>query len=286
MIQELNYYLPDSLNDVYTQLQNENHKPLAGATDIIPRLRRSKQPVDTLVDISRLAGLDFIREVDGVIQIGALATHRNVIEAGLLQNLAVSLTEAAASIGCPQTRNRGTLGGNIANASPAADTLPPLLIHDAVVHLGSMHGERTLPLSQFLQGPGKTGLEIGELILYLSLQKLPCYGSAFVKLGKRNGMAISVASAAVACTLDSEGRFSDVRIALGSVAPTAVRSPHAEQILAGEAPGEDLFAAAQKAVQLDISPIDDVRSSADYRRTAAATLLVEALRLALRRVEK
>ena len=286
MIQELEYYLPASLKEAYSQLQYENKKVVAGATDLIPMLRRGYQPIDTLVDISRLAGLDAVCEVDGEIRIGALASHHKLIEADLLQNHAESLCEAAASIGCPQTRNRGTLGGNIANGSPAADSLPPLLTYDATVHLGSMQGERRLSLSSFLLGPGNTDLRPGEMILVVSFRKLPGYGTAFVKLGKRNGMAISVASAAAACSLNPDGSIDDMRIALGSVAPTATRSPHAEQVLLGKRPDAVVYSEVQQAVQLDISPIDDVRASAEYRRKVAGSLVETAVKQALLRIGK
>lgn len=285
MIQELEFYLPASLKEAYSQLQNENQKVVAGATDLIPLLRRGYQPFDTLVDISRLAGLDTICEVAGEIRIGALASHQKLIEAELLQNHAVSFCEAVASIGCPQTRNRGTIGGNIANGSPAADSLPPLLTYDAIVHIGSMHGERMLPLSSFLLGQGKTDLRPGELILAVSFHKLPGYGTAFVKLGKRSGMAISVASAAAACSLNPDGRIGDMRIAMGSVAPKATRSPHAEEVLLGKRLNDIAYADVRQAVQLDISPIDDVRASADYRRKVAASLVEKAVKQALLRIE-
>ena len=127
MIDELNYISPASLKEAYSLLKEAQYWPLAGATDLIPKMRRMKLPVDTLVDISRFGELDFVRVNNGQIEIGALSTHAVLIESAYLQENAVSLVEAADSIGCQQTRNRGTVGGNIANASPAADTVPPLL---------------------------------------------------------------------------------------------------------------------------------------------------------------
>ncbi|MCD4673934.1 MAG: xanthine dehydrogenase family protein subunit M [Anaerolineaceae bacterium] len=280
MIDELNYSLPSNLNDAYSQLQEIHRKPLAGATDIIPRLRRTKLPIDTLVDISRIREINFIREHETEIEIGALTTHSEITDSALLQSTAISLLEASASIGCQQTRNRGTLGGNIANASPAADTLPPLLTFDAVVHLGSLDGTREMPLSKFLLGPGKTGLAVGELIEFISFKKLNRYGLAYVKSGKRNGMSIAVASAAVAIALDDNGRIEDIRLALGSVASTALRCPRAEKILIGKPLTKTHFKKAGEIVYEDISPIDDVRASASYRRSVAAALVMQVLSIA------
>lgn len=243
-----------------------------------------KLPIDTLVDISRVREINFIREHENEIEIGALTTHSEVIDSALLQNTAISLIEASASIGCQQTRNRGTLGGNIANASPAADTLPPLLTFDAVVHLGSLDSIRKVPLSEFLLGPGKTGLAVGELIEFISFKKLNRYGLAFVKSGKRNGMSIAVASVAAAIAFDDNGCIKDTRLALGSVASTALRCPRAEKILIGKPPTKAHFKKAGEIVYEDISPIDDVRASASYRRSIAAALVVQALSIAKERL--
>ena len=285
MIDDLKYFSPLNLNDAYSQLRNEHFWPLAGATDLIPKMRRMKLPLDTLVDISRLSELDFIREVDGQLEIGALSTHSTMVKNLVLMEKAISLVEAAASIGCQQTRNRGTIGGNIANASPAADMLPPLLTYDAVVHIGASEGRRTVLLKEFLLGPGKTALDIGELIESVSFHVLDGYGLSFLKLGKRNGMSISIASVAAAIAMDENGAICDARIAMGSVAPTAVRCPQAESVLIGNLPSEHLYKQAGEAAAAHISPIDDVRASADYRRATAAGLVGKALVVAEGRVK-
>lgn len=280
MIDELNYASPTSLKDVYSMLKEEQYWPLAGATDLIPKMRRMKLSVDTLVDISHFDELNFIRENEGRIAIGALTVHSVIVENERLQETAVSLVEAAHSIGCQQTRNRGTIGGNIANASPAADILPPLLTYDATVHIGSSAGKREMPLREFLAGPGKTALEPGELIEAISFVPLDGYGLSFLKLGKRNGMSISIASVAAAIALGEDGKIGDVRIAMGSVAPTAVRCFEAEKMLIGESASKGLFKQAGQIVAEHISPIDDVRASASYRRSTASALVVQSLTIA------
>lgn len=285
MINELNYVTPASLDDAYSLLKAEHFWPLAGATDLIPQMRRMELPVETLVDISCLPELSSIRLNQTNLEIGALCTHGELVESKFLQENAVSLVEAAASIGCQQTRNRGTLGGNIANASPAADTIPPLLTFDAVVHLGSQQGKRTMRLSDLLTGPGKTAIEAGELIEWISFVPLKGHGLAFLKLGKRNGMSISIGSVAVAIALDKSGVISDARIAMGSVAPTAVRCNTAEAVLLGEIPCAELYDKAGEVLVDDISPIDDVRASANYRRITASALVKQALSIAEGRIQ-
>ena len=285
MIDEIKYSVPASVKDAYSLLRDTQNWPLAGATDLIPKMRRMKLPVDMLVDISRFGELDFIHEDSDSVEIGALSTHAALAENLLLQNKAVSLVEAASSIGCKQTRNRGTIGGNIANASPAADMLPPLLTFAAVVHIGSLEGKREVPLNEFLLGPGKTVLAAGELIESISFKLLDGYGLAFIKLGKRNGMSISIASVAAAIALDGKGAICDARIAMGSVAPTSMRCPHAEKALIGNVPSALLYAQAGEAAAAEIAPINDVRASADYRRVTAAGLVAKVLRVAEGRVQ-
>ena len=200
----------------------------------------------------------------------------------MLKTANPALVAAAVSVGCDQTRHRGTLGGNIANASPAADTIPALLIFDAQVRLLRNGGERAMPLQEFLVGPGRTQLTAGELIHSVAFSRLSgLWGAAFQKLGKRNGMAISVVNVAAAVVLDSSGVVQDARIALGSVAPKVVRSPGAENFLIGRKAEPGVVRDAANAVVADISPISDVRSTVEYRRHAACVLTRRALEQAI-----
>ncbi|RJP48063.1 MAG: xanthine dehydrogenase family protein subunit M [Anaerolineaceae bacterium] len=204
------------------------------------------------------------------------------MDSALLQSANPALVAAAVSLGCNQTRHRGTLGGNIANASPAADTVPALLAFDAQVRLLRKDGERSMPLKEFLVGPGKTKLAPGELIHSVTFSRLSgSWGAAFQKLGKRNGMAISVVSVAAAVVLDPAGMVRDARVALGSVAPTGARSPRVEKMLIGREASPGVIQDAANAVVADISPISDVRSTAEYRRYAACILTRRALEQAI-----
>ena len=275
------YSRPNTLQEALLLLSGQGNRPIAGGTDVIPRLRTNHFDVYHLVDISRLNDLRFIEERCDMIHIGALVSHQSIVDAELLKEKAHVLVEAASSVGCRQTRVQGTIGGNLANASPAADTSPALLVLNADVHLVSQNGSRTTALIDFFTGPGQNCLVHGEIIHSVSFRQLQGrWGSAFLKLGKRAGMAISVASAAAVLTLGENNVITDVRLAFGSVAPRPVRSPAAESVLLGKKATLELIIEAAEASQSDISPISDVRSTCEYRRHAAKILAQRSLQTA------
>ncbi len=281
-MQEFDFLRPASLRELVVMLDEAGGRIIAGGTDVIPKMRRDLFSASILIDASTIAELNFIEETDNEISIGALTTHQAIADSTLLQTANPALTKAAASVGCHQTRHRGTVGGNLANASPAADTVPALLAFDAVVRLVRKDGERMMPLKDFFIAPGKTKLESGEVIHSVAFRRLSgAWGAAFLKLGKRNGMAIAVVSVAAAVVLDSSGKIRDARIALGSVAPMAVRSPRAEKMLLGQEASAGVVNDAANAIAEDISPINDVRSTAEYRRHAACVLTRRALEQAI-----
>jgi CO/xanthine dehydrogenase FAD-binding subunit len=287
---EFEYYRPTTSGELFVILQQTGGQVVAGGTDIIPRWRRGNGLSDCLIDISRLDGLRFIGEAAGQIEIGALTTHAGLVNSALLQTAAPLLAQAAAAVGSPQTRQRGTLGGNLVNASPAADLAPALLALNASVRLVSAQGERNLALADFWLGPGKTILAPGEILHSVSFQRPQGrWGTAFSKLGKRNGMAIAVASVAAYLELDSAGKIRNARLALGSLGPKPMRCPLAEAALTGETGNLDLFARAAQAVQAQITPIDDIRASAAYRKQSCGVLvqrvLQETCQQAMRRLE-
>jgi len=257
--------------------QNAEARIVAGATDFIPFVRAGRWLPRLAVDISRLEELRYLREADGWVEIGALTTHAELVSSPLLRRRAPVLAEAAGRVADPQVRARGTLGGNLCTASPAADTAPALLVLNAEVMLLSQAGERRLPLDAFLVGPGETALAPGEVLAGVRFPIPPAgAGMAFLKLGRRKAMAISVANAAALLVRQDE-RIGQARLALGAVAPTPVRCPAAEKLLMGKRPDEALFAAAAERVLETIRPISDVRASAEYRRVVAVTLARRAL---------
>ncbi len=279
------FYSPETLAEALKFLDEGGGRVIAGGTDVIPQMRDGRFQSRCLIDTTRLEEIRFIKEENGRIKIGSLTTYDDIVQSTLLQREAVALVQASSLIGSPQTRNRGTIGGNIGNASPAGDALPPLLVLNACVHLLTLDGERAIQLKDFLRGPGQTAMKEGELIHHISFDRLLEETSmVFLRLGNRAGMAISIASAAVALQLDERGIVKDVRIALGAVAPTAIRSSKAEAVLMGNRGTDDHLDSAAKAAAQECSPIDDVRATAAYRRHAVTHLVRRGLYAAVEKV--
>jgi CO/xanthine dehydrogenase FAD-binding subunit len=266
------------LAEVCRRLTDAGGRLIAGGTDVIPQMQAGRLQADRLIDLSRVTELSYIEPKNGSIHIGGLTNYMKLINSPLLQAEAPLLVQAAELVGAVQTRYRGTLGGNIANASPAGDTLPPLLALDAAVTLVSVAGERTLPLADLLQGPGKTAVALNEVIHHVSFDRLPANAtSIFLKLGNRRGMAIAVVNVALLLQLDQAKRVEEVRIALGAVAPTPIRCPQAEAVLTGQPLTETLIDAAAASAAHECAPIDDVRASAGYRRQMVKVLVCRGL---------
>jgi CO/xanthine dehydrogenase FAD-binding subunit len=288
IMQEFDYLRPETISELKKDLSSPGAKILAGGTDIVPKMRNGQFSAAVLVDPSRVSSLRFIEDRGNKIVIGSLTTHQELAESIVLRNVNPALAQAAETIGCVQTRSRGTLGGNIANASPAGDTIPPLLIYDAEILLQSQESERIVALDDLVLGPGETGIKDGEFINNVSFSPLVgSWGSAFLKVGKRSGMAISVVNGAAAILLDENGLIKDVRIALGAVGPKVIRCRITENSLLGQEPSMDLLKQVSISCREEISPISDVRSNEKYRLLASGVIarrvLEEALEQARRR---
>ncbi|MGH7712173.1 MAG: FAD binding domain-containing protein, partial [Gemmatimonadaceae bacterium] len=237
--------------------------PLAGATDLYVALNFGTLKGTRFLDLWPLRPLRRIRDLGDVLSIGALTTYSAMIKSRAVRTRIPMLVAASREVGGAQIQNRGTLGGNIANASPAADTLPALAAADATVVLSSKGGERRVPITSFYTGYRETVKRCDELITAVEIPRIEGE-QYFRKVGTRAAQAISkVVMAAV--------RGSAPRVALGSVAPTVLRLPRTEQALAQGAELDD----AVRVLTSEIQPIDDVRSTADYRRRVAGNLLRE-----------
>jgi len=251
-------------------------RPIAGGTDLVVQLRDGRKRAGVVVDLSALA-LGGVEVRDGVVEIGAATRMDEIAGHPLIRAEFPALAEAAGLVGAWPIQCRATLGGNLANASPAADTAPPLLVADAQLKLVSGAGERTLALDGFFTGPGATVLRAGELIVAVLLPRANGRGARrierFAKVGHRREQIISVVSLAGRVEVAEGGSLASVRLALGSVAPIPVRARHAEAQLQGRILSSELVRDAISALQDDIAPIDDVRAPAGYRRIAAAVLL-------------
>jgi len=274
------FYQAQTLPEALAVLQDTQAAPLAGGTDLIPQLRAGKIHPPALLDISSLPELRFIREDHHSLHIGAGTTLTEILDSSLLKEQAPALLEACEKIGSVQTRNRGTLGGNVGNASPAGDTLPPLLIHQAQVALRSARGERLIDLIDFFLAPGKTARRPGELIHYLRLEKLPQgMKSTFLKVGSRRGMAVAVASAALALIPPQHSRSParEARLVLGAVGPTALPVPSAASLLTAQPFSTETIRAAAREAAQHCTPIDDLRASRNYRKKIVENLVLRAL---------
>src|SRR5262245_29107218 len=251
---------------------------LAGGTDLLIQMRRGQLAPRHVVTLHRVSGLDAI-ETDGAITLGALVTHRRLERVPEFRGPLRALGESAAVVGGHQIRNVATVGGNIANASPAADVVPVLLALDATVAMVGPGGERSLPLDTFASAPGVTVRQPGELLTRVTFPALPPHSAtAFLKAGRRRAMEISLVCVAVRLTLDaSRERCLHARIALGAVAPTTLRARAAERSVEGRPLTEEVLTQAGRAAASECQPISDVRASARYRALLVATLVPQAL---------
>lgn len=269
------------LHDALTILAREsgNVCPVSGATNVVVKAQSGRLKDKLLVGIDRIDALKGIREEDGYIHIGALTTLAEIADSALLREKASVLWQAAQVFADPVIRNRATIGGNIADASPTADTAPPLLALGAEVVLQSLRGERILPLDSFFFNVCKTALEDDELII--SVRFRPCKTGAFVKLGLRNAMAKTLISAAAIVQLDDAGKVYACAIAMGSVAPRPIRAKNAEAALIGKPLTDETLALMKTALMEDIDPIESIRASAFYRANVACTIAERAVRTAI-----
>jgi CO/xanthine dehydrogenase FAD-binding subunit len=272
---------PRDLWDAYVALASgtadEPVRPIAGGTDLMVALTGEiGEPPSSVVDLWAIAALRGISIEGDSLSLGALTTYTDIRRSPLCREHVPALVEAAATIGAAQIQNRGTLGGNIANASPAGDTLPVLLAADAQIVVGSKRGERSIPAIDFWTGYRETALAHDELILQILLPLIADREMRFRKVGTRRAQSISKVVMAVAWRSGEHtgtGLWRDVRVALGSVAATPIRSQAAEEALEGHAPTPETADAAAEALGAELQPIDDVRSTAEYRRIVAARVL-------------
>jgi CO/xanthine dehydrogenase FAD-binding subunit len=276
------YRRPDDLGQALELLSMHRPAVLAGGTDFYPA-RVGKPEPPAVLDLSRVAGLRGIEASAHGWRVGALTTWTDVARAPL-PPLFAALQQAAAEVGGPQVQNRGTLGGNLCNASPAADGVPALLALGAAVEVASRRGRRELALADFLLGPRRTALAGDELLVAIVVPaRGPAARSRFLKLGHRRYLVISIAMVAAAIDVDAQDRAVSVALAVGSCSAVARRLPALEERLLG-LPRAALGARAASLLREEaavllapLSPIDDVRGSGHYRLDAVATLLPRAL---------
>jgi len=270
------YRRPSALCEAVALLaEHPAARVLAGGTDLLVDLRERRQGPSLLVDVSELSELRGIGVADGVLRIGSGVTVGELLASPRVAEWAPALGRAAHGFADFLTRNKATLGGNLANASPGADMVVPLLALDAQVVLAGPAGERTLGLDDFLLGPRQTALRPGELLRAVVLPR-PGGRQVFYKLGLKRGGAIAVVSVALRIELDA-GRCAAAAVALGAVAPRPFRAREAEAALIGAAVTPDCIARAADAAAAASRPISDVRGGDDYRRAMVRALVARGL---------
>tara|TARA_B100000315_G_scaffold161555_1_gene150049 strand:- start:9362 stop:10225 length:864 start_codon:yes stop_codon:yes gene_type:complete len=244
-----------------------NVRILCGGTDYVVELKHGEQSPGVVVDISRLEDLKSIELTDAGLRIGAGVTHTEIMAHPLIAEHAPAMIEAAHTVGAVQTRNLGTLGGNLVTCVPSMDSGPVLLALDAQVTILGPKGSRQMDLSEFFVGVRKTALEPDELLLDVIIPTENLGKPAgFIKFGLRKGQALALVNAASAFRVE-DGKFKDVRIALGAVAPVVMRASKAEAVLEGQAVSQDLIDEAAKIAVGEAKPIDDFRASKEYRNS-------------------
>jgi CO/xanthine dehydrogenase FAD-binding subunit len=282
------YQKPETLKEFFEIEPSPENMILAGGTDILPKIHYGSINPGRLVDISKIHELNFIREEKNDIQLGSLTPFARILESDLVHQFAPLLTTSVLTIGAPMTRSKATIGGNIANASPAGDTLSPLLVLDANLKLVNKTKMRLMPVCDFFTGPGQTALDEGELIHTIIIPKAQgWWGTAFKKTGPRRGMTIAIANVAVLLVIKKSGEISSSRVACGSVAPTPIRCAKTECFLRNKLPSKGLWQEAAQIAVDETAPISDVRGSNDYRmkliKSLVQTCLQEAHDAALER---
>ncbi len=273
------YHRPESLADACERLGREGARILAGGTDLIPQLREARRRATHIVDVKLLPGCAAIAAGDdGGLVIGAAVPASVVARHPEILARYPALAAAAGMIGSLQVQNRATLGGNICNAAPSADAVPPLLVFDAQVTVSGRSGERRMPLEDVFAGPGRTNLEPGEVLTTIHLPPQAARSAShYLRFTPRREMDIAVVGVAARVACGADGLVSEARIALASVAPTPIRARGAEAALIGRGLDEGAIAEAARAAMAEARPISDTRASAEYRRALVEVLARRAL---------
>ena len=278
-IRPFDYWAAPGLDEVLNELDRHgaDAKVIAGGTDLVLNMKKKNIQPRRVISLHKLNELDFVKPDDARVRIGALTKHADIASNPFLNHQLPILCEAVGLIGSWQIRNVGTIGGNICNASPAADSAPPLLVLNAQLILASKTAEKKIPLESFFTGPGATTLESDQILkeIVIDLPEQPAAG-CYLKLRRRKAVDVSLAGVAFQAETGSDGKtLAKVGIALGGVAPTPVRAPEAEAVLVGLTLDEAItrITDCAKVAIKAASPIDDVRATASYRRTIVDVFL-------------
>jgi len=284
LAQEFEYLAPKTLDEALSLLDNYKDKSvriLAGGTDLLVKMKISDLKTDYLINIKNIPELNFIDTADG-LKIGAAVSLSRIERIGKVKERYPALYEGIKSMAAIAVRNMGTIAGNICNASPAADTVPPLIAYGAEVKLVSKRGERTVLVEDFITGVGKTVIEADEIISQVNIPEInKNSGSAF---SKKSRVKADIAKINLAVYLEKEGNIcKDCKIVLGSVAVKAIRVKEAEGLLKGQTVNASRIDEAAEKASEEIKPIDDIRSSVEYRTDVARVMVEDTIKVAWER---
>ncbi|HBV96351.1 MAG: hypothetical protein JL50_18255 [Peptococcaceae bacterium BICA1-7] len=275
------FILPKTLEELWeARAVHPRGALLAGGTDLLVRIRAGRADSQALISLDRIPDLRGISTGDGEIFIGPATTHQQLLDDYSVQKHLPLLRQSVEVLGSPQVRHMGTLGGNICTASPAGDTLPALYVLGARLDLRSPQGCRTVPIKEFIEGPGKTVLRKDEILSGIRVPMPdPGFRAGYHKVGQRKAMAIAVVSMACQVWINDHGTVGRIRLGWGSVGPTVKTLPEVEKFLEGRPLSLEVLREAGQMVSKGVTPIDDVRAGAAYRRLVAGRILLRLLDL-------
>lgn len=259
-------------------------KLIAGGTDLMIEMRHNRLPggATILIDISRVPELSYIKKEGNVVRIGAGTTHADIAASELVRSQSLILQDASVTVGSPQIRNRGTIGGNIVTAAQCADTVPALIVLEATVVLESKKGRREVSISDFFPGPKKSDVRPDELVTEIFFPSIAeGYGASYEKLIRRKAVAKSRLNFAVVAKKDGSGMVKELRVAIGSALPTTARFPGVEKLLIGKRPDAKLLEEAGKAASAYMIEKSGIRWSTDYKKPVVEKLAARNIARAL-----
>lgn len=272
---EFELLVPEDKDELFSLLEGDNYNFLAGGTDLFVKIKKGLLSPEVVIDLTEVITGPKFEDNRDKIKIKATATHSDLAESSLINGELPVLARSAGAVGATQLRNMGTIGGNICNASPSADTLIALYLLNAEVNLVNQDGRRSMPIRDFIAGPGETELMSGEYLESITVPKLSGeFRHFFKKVGRRNALEISVCSMGYLLR-EANGVIEELRLAFGAVAPTITRPTSVEEALQKEKISEEAISKAKELLRDEISPISDIRGSAEYREAVALRSLEE-----------
>jgi carbon-monoxide dehydrogenase medium subunit len=289
-VKKFDHLSPNSVGEAVSLLANHRgtSRVLAGGTDLINLMSNGEISPEVLVSLKSIKEYRDVKRQNGMLSIGAFCTLRSVAASPLIKSKYKIMRNAIQQMGSVQIRNRGTIGGNLCNASPAADTAAPLMVLDANMIIEGPQGRRKESIKDFFTGPGQTILAIDEILTEITLPEPKDKGDGiYLKLGKRKAMEIAIVGVAVYLVLDSAGKkFNDIRIAISSAVPKPLRVSRAESILKNRIPDKRLIDKTALAVSSASDPITDFRASKEYRREMVCVLTARAITEVINRLKR